>query len=368
MASKLKIAHIVRQYHPSAGGLENYVAQLARRQSARHRVYIITLNRLFGSKATLRSVERSGRVIIIRVPYIGVREFFIPFLSLKLLDRFDLQHVHATDQLLDLLWVAKRFRNLVYFVTTHGLFFHTTRLRHIKRLYLHVVTRRSLSRSEAVFAVSENDATIVSNIGIQPILLRNPIVPLGDFIAQGSDLIFIGRIAKNKRIDKLVEFATQLTAQDSRLMLHIVGPDPDELWGTFSKPVRSLLLRADRIRYHGYLPNEELLQLVRSCGYVVSASEYEGFGLAIVEGMSVGLLPVLHDNAAFRETHRLSQCGLICDFGQPSKAAAAFLHWRETVSGGDRVRAAEFARAQGWDSVQATIEDCYARALARARD
>ena len=158
MPSKLKIAHIVRQYHPSAGGLENYVAQLAQRQSERHRVYIITLNRLFGSKATLRSVERSGRVIIIRVPYIGVREFFIPFLSLKLLDRFDLQHVHATDQLLDVLWVAKRFRNLMYFVTTHGLFFHTTRLRHFKRLYLHVVTRRSLSRSEAVFAVSDNDA------------------------------------------------------------------------------------------------------------------------------------------------------------------------------------------------------------------
>ena len=71
MARKLKVAHLVRQYHPSVGGLETYVAQLAQRQSARHRVYIITLNRVFGSKARLRSVERSGRAIIIRVPYLG---------------------------------------------------------------------------------------------------------------------------------------------------------------------------------------------------------------------------------------------------------------------------------------------------------
>src|SRR5262249_45060101 len=80
VARKLKIAHLVRQYHPSVGGLETYVAQLVQRQSARHRVYIITLNRVFGSKARLRSVERSGRAIIIRVPYLGVREFFIPLL------------------------------------------------------------------------------------------------------------------------------------------------------------------------------------------------------------------------------------------------------------------------------------------------
>ena len=75
----------------------------------------------------------------------------------------------------------------------------------------------------------------------------------------------------------------------------------------------------------------------------VSASEYEGFGLSIVEGMSVGLLPVLHDNAAFRETHRLSQSGLICDFGQPREAAAAFLRWRETTTTGDRARAAQIS-------------------------
>lgn len=365
MARKLRIAHLVRQYHPSVGGLETYVAQLVQRQSARHRVYIITLNRVFGSKARFRAVERSGRAIIIRVPYLGVRQFFIPFLGPGLLDRFDLKHVHATDQLLDLLCLVGRFRKLLYFATTHGLFFHTPRLRRIKQLYFRVVTRRSLSASRAVFAVSENDLAIVESIGIDAVLLRNPIVPLGDFIVDGTDLIYIGRIAANKRIDRLIEFAAQLAEQDPDITLHIVGADPDGLWSALAERAKGSAA-GERVRYHGYLASYELQTLVRSCGYIVSASEYEGFGLSIVEGMSVGLLPVLNDNAAFRETHRLSHCGLICDFGQPREAAAAFLRWRETIGAGDRARAAAFAHAQSWDAVERTIEDHYARALARA--
>ena len=149
MARKLKIAHLVRQYHPSVGGSETYVAQLVQRQSARHRVYIITLNRVFGSKARLRSIERAGRAIIIRVPYIGVREFFIPLLSPRLLERFDVMHAHATDQLLDLLCLAGRLRTLLYFTTTHGLFFHTPKFKRIEKLYLRV--RRQIRESDQAY-------------------------------------------------------------------------------------------------------------------------------------------------------------------------------------------------------------------------
>jgi len=367
VARKLKIAHLVRQYHPSVGGLETYVAQLVQRQSVRHRVYVITLNRVFGSKARLRPVERSGRAIIIRVPFLGVREFFIPILRLRLLDRFDLKHAHATDQLLELLCLARHFRKGPYFATTHGLFFHTPRFRRIKKLYLRNVTRHGLSASEAVFAVSENDQAIVENIGVEAVLLRNPIVPLGDFIVNGADLIYIGRIAANKRIDRLIEFAARLTELEPDITLHIVGTDPDGLWHTLSDSVRASAT-GNRIRYHGYLARDELQTLVRSCGYIVSASEYEGFGLSIIEGMSVGLLPVLHDNAAFRDTHRRSQCGLICDFGRPGEAAAAFLRWREATTTDDRARAATFAHAQSWDGVERTIEDRYVSALAAASD
>jgi alpha-1,3-mannosyltransferase len=114
-----------------------------------------------------------------------------------------------------------------------------------------------------------------------------------------------------------------------------------------------------RATYHGFLSREDLAELLLRCGYIVSASQYEGYGLSIVEGMSVGLLPVMHDNAAFREIRELSGCGLICNFDVPAEAAEAFTRWRANRTLVDRKRAAEFAHAQSWDIVESTVESYY---------
>jgi glycosyltransferase involved in cell wall biosynthesis len=67
--------------------------------------------------------------------------------------------------------------------------------------------------------------------------------------------------------------------------------------------------------------------------------------------MSVGLVPVMHDNAAFRETFERSGCGLLTDFDDPARAARDFAAWHGGVTRQDREKAARFARAQGWDAV-----------------
>jgi alpha-1,3-mannosyltransferase len=357
-----RVAHIVRQYHPSIGGLETYVEELARRQSGEARVYVITLNRVFGSSQKLAPLERQGRVIILRIPFLGFREFFIPFLRPSLLRRFSIVHVHATDQLLDAVAAVSWLSGLRYVVTTHGLFFHTARFKRVKALYLRFITRRSLSRSAAVFAVSANDRQTVEEVGIRAILLRNPIVPLGDFIAEGSDLIYIGRIAPNKRLEKLVDFARAVMERDPKIRLHIIGSDASRLWGGIAKTVEGWSLQS-RILYHGYLSREEIRPILSQSGYVVSASRYEGYGLSIIEGMSVGLLPIMHDNAAFRETFSLSKSGLLVDFDDPERAAAEFLKWRGAVSAEDRKKAAEYAHAQSWDAVAASVAQAYRDAL-----
>lgn len=356
-----KVAHIVRQYSPSIGGLEAYVHELAARQAQAEPAYIITLNRVFGSRRKLPRFERQGRILIIRIGFVGSRRFFVPFLSSRLLRRFSILHVHGTDQLLDLVAGFSRAFGIPFVVTTHGLFFHTRRFQTIKRVYLRLLTRHSLAQSAAIFAVSENDRQTVRSIGLEPVLLRNPIVPLGTFIAEGIDLLYIGRIAENKRVDDLLRFATEVIAHDPNCRLHIVGSDPDGRWNQLS---RSMAASAqDRVRFHGYLSRVELAPILRSSGFVVSASEYEGYGLSIVEGMSVGLLPVVHDNAAFRETVTLAGSGLLLNFRQPEKAALQFLEWRKTITRDDREKAARYAHSQSWASGVALVEQSYERVL-----
>jgi alpha-1,3-mannosyltransferase len=359
---RMKILHVVRQFEPSVGGLETYVRELALRQSAENDVSILTLDRLFGNGERLFTDDELAGIPITRIPFFGFRRFFVPVLPARRLRGIDIVHVHAVDQFVDLLALYSRVLPLNLFVTTHGLFFHTEVLMGVKRFYLHHITKRSLRRAKAVFAVSGVDQSTLRSVGVASVLMRNPIVPLGNFLSAGRDLVYIGRLSENKRVDRLIAFMAELHARGDRRKLHIVGSDQEGLWPGL-RALAERLLMAGLVEYHGFLEPDRLSELLKTCGFIVSASRYEGFGLSIVEGMSVGLLPIMHDNAAFRETHALSGSGLITDFDEPKRAAGDFLTYAEEVRQQDRDEAATFARAQSWDSLVDRLQEAYAAAL-----
>jgi alpha-1,3-mannosyltransferase len=355
---RLKVLHVVRQYHPSVGGLEAYVHELASRQAKTCDVDILTLNRVFGDVGRLPAREKIDGISVVRIPFLGYRQLFLPFLEPSLLRGYDAIHIHCADQLLDWIALIGRFRNLNLFMTTHGLFFHTESMAMLKRLYLRTVTKMSLGRMRGIFAVSANDARTLENVGVDSIVLLNPIVPLGDFICEGRDLLYVGRLSANKRVELLIPFLAELLGEFPDLKLHIVGSDQEKLWPQISQSIDREGL-ADHIRFHGYLEAEDLRSIARTCGFTVSASRYEGFGLTVIEGMSIGLLPVMHCNDAFRETFERSQCGLLTSFDDPVQAARAFAAWQATVTRKERERAHRFAHRQSWDAVASTYLDHY---------
>lgn len=355
---RLRVLHVVRQFEPSKGGLETYVKELATRQARSHDVTVLTLNRVFGDGRRLADLEIIDGLRILRIPFVGFRRLFLPFLGPRKLAAYDIVHVHAADQLLDVVSALGRLIPAKLFMTTHGLFFHTETLALVKRVYLRTITKWSLSRARRVFAVSMNDKLALERAGIDSILLRNPVVPLGDFICEGEHLLYVGRISANKRIEALIEFMARLVSERPSLSLHIVGDDRENLWRELSRMIVRRNLEANII-YHGFLAAPDLADLARNCGFMVSASRYEGFGLSIVEGMSVGLLPCMHANAAFEETFELSGCGLLTDFDDPSQAARDFLHWLPQVQRSQREKAATFAHAQSWETAVLAYEKHY---------
>jgi alpha-1,3-mannosyltransferase len=354
----LKVLHVVRQFDPSTGGLETYVSELVSRQMAKFDVSVLTLNRVFGGRTRLPHLEEWGEGTIIRVPFVGFRRLFLPLIGPHILKDFNIIHIHAADQLLDVIAALSLLWPMKMFVTTHGLFFHTKTLANVKKLYLKTITKWSLSHVQTIFAVSSNDAAILKKIGVDSALLRNPIVPLGNFLCEGRDLIYVGRISANKRIDALIKFMAHLVPSEPLIKLHLVGADNDGLWRRLSDDVVRHDLQ-DHIHYHGYLRTAALIEIARTCGFIVSASRYEGFGLSVIEGMSIGLLPCLHFNPAFTETVELSGCGLLTDFDDPSRAARDFAAWFPKVGPAERKAAAGFAHAQSWDKVVDIYERYY---------
>jgi alpha-1,3-mannosyltransferase len=342
--------------------LEEYVKALALHQSRTAPVVVLTLDRIFRSSARLRRIERMGRTIVVRTPFLGVARLFLPLLSPSFLRRFDIVHVHALDQLTDAVSLFRLLGAPPFVVTSHGLFFHTAALAMIKRLYFRVVSKATLARAAAVFAVSRTDKEKLAEIGIGSLLLPNPVAPFPFLYEGGSDLIYWGRLAENKAVPKLVAFLAELLKLAPGRKLHVVGSGDPAIKADLLHRRETAGL-AQHILCHDFLERSQLERLVRQCGFAVSASRYEGYGMAQVEAMTAGLLPVMQPNAAFRELSEASACGLLVDFDEPATAARQFCAWELTQGPEARQRARAFGLSRGWTSVAHEIDSVYAAIL-----
>ena len=141
------IVHVVRQFHPGVGGLENVVLELASAQvKAGHRVRVVTLDRLFNDarRQKLPPSETLDGIEIVRIPYFGSSRYPIAFSALRHIKDADLVHVHAIDFFFDYLAWTKPLHGRKLVVSTHGGFFHTTYAALLKRVWFHTLTRLSL--------------------------------------------------------------------------------------------------------------------------------------------------------------------------------------------------------------------------------
>jgi alpha-1,3-mannosyltransferase len=76
---------------------------------------------------------------------------------------------------------------------------------------------------------------------------------------------------------------------------------------------------------------DEIREIMGRCSFIASASEYEGFGLAAIEGMSAGLFPILSPIPPFQRLVDRSRIGVTVNFEQSDEAAAQLLaKWHDS--------------------------------------
>ena len=326
----MKIVHLVRQFHPGIGGMENYVEQLAVRQAeAGHQVRVATLNRIFDdpAKRVLRKRESWRGVDIARFPFSGSRRYPIAPNVLKALTGADIVHVHGVDFFVDYMAATKAIHRKALVLTTHGGFFHTGFARGLKQVYLSTVTRASLSQFGAVIACSQEDERLFKGVaGPRLRLIPNP-VDIDKFagIANSASetIIYFGRLAPNKQVGALIDWFAGLAAQDPAAHLIVAGKPMGVDATELRERAKSLGL-GDRFELHVTPTDDELRGLIARSGSYVCASSYEGFGLAAVEAASANLFPILSDIPPFADTvHRLGY-GLLVDFADQSRWSESY--------------------------------------------
>lgn len=370
--SNTRIVHVVRQFAPMVGGLEDVVLNLAKSQTKRFaNVRVVTLDRLFTRPdERLPVTESIENIEVIRIPYRGSKRYPIAPKVLQHLKDADLVHVHAIDFFFDALAVTQPLHRRPLVATTHGGFFHTDRNAGLKKLWFNTVTRFSASRYRGIACCGENDFELFQPLAPDRVRLIENGVDLTKFAGAASTkpvkrLVTVGRFSQNKRLERVLDMLAAVRARDEGFELDIIGSPSDLSVEDLERGVESRGL-GGAVRIHVGLTNDEVRMVFSGVSLFVSASDYEGFGLVLIEALSAGLIPVVHENAAFRSLagHHPTVC--LTDFSAPKKAADAVLEtFGHLVSDEDlRARAQQSSRRHGWEKTARDYEEFYAAALA----
>lgn len=360
----IRVCHVVRQYAPCVGGLETFVANLARSLTAEGCAsQVLTLDRCF-TQPDLRLQARDciDGVEVIRAPMIGHRRFFVPIIPREALSAYDVIHVHGIDGMFERVAREPPRRAQARIATSHGAFFHTSWMRTLKQVYFGSATRLAASAYDMLIGNSSADTALLRRLGREVHTIPNGVNALGGERARGRALLYIGRLSSHKHVDRLIDLLAAPALADA--VLHIIGPDWDVTRSSLETHALSRRVQ-DRVRLHGHVSDARMAEIAADCGVFVSASTYEGFGMSLIEAMSIGLTPVVAPNDSFTELLAAAKIGRTADFSDPIGAAAIVAAERAAISESRRDAAIAFARRFSWQEHAAKTADLYRQVLAR---
>lgn len=331
------IVQVVRQYPPGRGGLEDVVSSLSRELVKRgYRVRVVTLDRVFSEPARpLPAYEVVDGVEVIRINYHGSSRYPLAFSVFRHLGDADLVHVHGVDFFFDALALGRFMHGAPMIATTHGGFFHTRKYAAIKNVWFRTLTWLSSRAYSAIACCSASDLALFKAIQPERSVLVENGVDTSKFAGASSPtpvkrMVTIGRFSHNKRLDHLLQTMAVLVAKDPEWQLDIVGPPSDLSLADMEALIAHHGLK-EHVHLHGALDNQALKQRMSGASLFVSASDYEGFGLVVVEAMSAGLLPVLNGNDAYQALKAKNAICRLADFNTPEQAADVVLMAFQTL-------------------------------------
>ncbi|GAA4147898.1 glycosyltransferase [Leifsonia shinshuensis] len=162
--------------------------------------------------------------------------------------------------------------------------------------------RMLLNRSDAVVTVSETTKQLIEEhhltrrpVYVVPNAADMPAIPEERATRQAPEskiLVYMGSFMPYKNVDTLVRAAGMLPDYQLHLMSRVTPAERDRL---------AALAPAARLVFHDGATDEDYAETLARATALVTASRDEGFGIPLVESMTLGTPVVVSDIPIFRE-------------------------------------------------------------------
>jgi glycosyltransferase involved in cell wall biosynthesis len=309
----MKILHIssVRVDYP--GGTEKVIWELARRQAKNNEVTILQTNLYEENEIFKREETREGvKIITVKNDFFlkgfGYSKVFKNKLK-EVYNQYDVIHIHGHGRFTSNFAMGFLKKKKPFIYSAQG-FFHDKKNSFFKRVYDFIYGSRLKNASFCTGLTILEKNKLIDFYGVPANKIR--IVPGGmnyeDYQLKekkvdlkkkylGRDykkkvLLYVGRIHESKGIQHVID-----SIKDNEdLIFMIVGKDAGYL--DFLRDKISELDIKDKVRLVGQVGDKELVEIYNLSDLFVLYSDWEGFGIVLVEAMAAGVPAIVSNKGS----------------------------------------------------------------------
>ncbi|MEI2269261.1 glycosyltransferase [Microbacterium sp. No. 7] len=284
----------------------------------------------------------------------------------------DVVHIHSIHTFpTTVAMIVSRLRRVPYIIEPHGALdaYHLREGGFKKNLYMRLLDRWGLKGlCGAVYSslreAREGSRVISAPEILMPLGVDESLFELEKVRSPEATLLFLGRLARKKRVDLAILALAQPPLSDRAVRLVVAGPFGEDLPYDPVALAREAGVR-ERVEFIGVVGAEERRRLLAAADVFVIASEDESFGVALAEALAAGCAAVASEQTGFAPEAAVEGALVIAELTPAHVAAAVAAALDECDNFAARGR--EFASERfRWAEAAKILDDSYVQ-LARQR-